>query len=206
MESSELQIIAPKPTWFNNYYFRSKLEAKWAVFFEYLKIKWTYEPESFMCDDGSQYTPDFFLPDAILRDGTKPVSCGRDGVYEAIPNGVYVEIKPYTYITDSVYEDRIVSSRLSPLILLVGDPFEAIIDPHTYKGDNKNIQLSPWWDNYMVFMFCEKCRRFKFEFDEGNYYYCPFCGGGIAHKSQLIGDAAEFARNFRFQFYDPRNK
>jgi len=209
MDAEEL-VTRPKPTWYNNYYFRSKLEAKWAVFFDLMKIKWNYEPEQFTCKDGSQYTPDFFLPDAILREGLEIIEPGDfDGVgatYKKRGPGVYFEIKPFSYITDHLYEERILSSMKMPLILFVGDPLEAVVNIHLWNGENKNIQLQPWWDNYMVFMYCKDCNTIKVDFDEGNYYYCPKCNAPIDWKNHAISHAAEVARNFRFQFYDPRNK
>lgn len=42
--------------------FRSRLEARWAVFFDHLNIKWEYEPEGFVLSDGRYYLPDFWLP------------------------------------------------------------------------------------------------------------------------------------------------
>jgi hypothetical protein len=42
--------------------FRSRLEARWAVFFDHLGVKWEYEPEGFDLD-GVWYLPDFYLPD-----------------------------------------------------------------------------------------------------------------------------------------------
>jgi hypothetical protein len=41
--------------------FRSRLEARWAVFFDAVRIPWEYEPEGFELDSG-RYLPDFFLP------------------------------------------------------------------------------------------------------------------------------------------------
>lgn len=41
--------------------FRSRLEARWAVFLDHLNIGWRYEPEGFEFD-GERYLPDFFLP------------------------------------------------------------------------------------------------------------------------------------------------
>jgi hypothetical protein len=42
--------------------FRSRLEARWAVFFDRLNIRWQYEPEGFETPDG-RYLPDFYLPE-----------------------------------------------------------------------------------------------------------------------------------------------
>ena len=50
-------------TEYNGYKFRSRLEARWAVFFDAAGIKYEYEPEGFELTDGTRYLPDFYLPD-----------------------------------------------------------------------------------------------------------------------------------------------
>jgi hypothetical protein len=42
--------------------FRSRLEARWAVFFDHAGIRWEYEPQGFVVG-GRPYLPDFLLPD-----------------------------------------------------------------------------------------------------------------------------------------------
>lgn len=42
--------------------FRSRLEARWAVFFDHAEIDWSYEPEGQVLADGTRYLPDFWLP------------------------------------------------------------------------------------------------------------------------------------------------
>ena len=39
------------------------LEARWAVFFDALGVKWEYEKEGFELEDGTRYLPDFWLPE-----------------------------------------------------------------------------------------------------------------------------------------------
>ncbi len=51
-------------TRYKGYRFRSRLEARWAVFFDTLGIKYQYEPEGFMLPDGTRYLPDFYLPES----------------------------------------------------------------------------------------------------------------------------------------------
>lgn len=46
-------------TIYKGYRFRSRLEARWAVFFDGIGAPWEYEPEGFEADDGSRYLPDF---------------------------------------------------------------------------------------------------------------------------------------------------
>jgi len=48
-------------TVYNNYRFRSRLEARHAVFFDTLGIKWEYEKEGYDLY-GTHYLPDFWLP------------------------------------------------------------------------------------------------------------------------------------------------
>ena len=50
-------------------HFRSRLEARWAVFFDALGLRWQYEPEGYECewrlqlsDETFPYLPDFYLP------------------------------------------------------------------------------------------------------------------------------------------------
>lgn len=54
--------IRPIETIYNGYRFRSRLEARWAVFFDHLGITYEYEPEGLVLSDGSYYLPDFYLP------------------------------------------------------------------------------------------------------------------------------------------------
>jgi hypothetical protein len=51
----------PIETVYRGYKFRSRLEARWAVFFDAVGIEWKYEPEGFEAY-GERYLPDFFLP------------------------------------------------------------------------------------------------------------------------------------------------
>lgn len=55
--------IKPIETEYKGYRFRSRLEARVAVLFDALRIKWLYEPEGFILSDGTRYLPDFYLPE-----------------------------------------------------------------------------------------------------------------------------------------------
>lgn len=59
--------------------FRSRIEARWAVFFTNLRLRWEYEKQGYLVGrDQRPYLPDFYLPDL----------------------GLWVEVKP----TQSVYQ------------------------------------------------------------------------------------------------------
>ena len=49
------------PTFYADHLFRSRTEARYAVFFDAMGEKWAYETEGFDLD-GDRYLPDFFLP------------------------------------------------------------------------------------------------------------------------------------------------
>lgn len=53
--------IKPIETHYKGYRFRSRLEARWAVFFETLGCKWIYEKEGYQLADGINYLPDFWI-------------------------------------------------------------------------------------------------------------------------------------------------
>ena len=50
-------------TSYQGYRFRSRLEARWAVFLDTLGIRYEYEKEGFELEDVGRYLPDFWLPD-----------------------------------------------------------------------------------------------------------------------------------------------
>lgn len=47
-------------TFYKGYRFRSRLEARWAVFYDKLRINWRYEDEGYNLN-GIHYLPDFYL-------------------------------------------------------------------------------------------------------------------------------------------------
>jgi hypothetical protein len=53
--------------------FRSRLEARFAVYFNYLGVEWLYEPEGFELGINGRYLPDFFFPKFKLYAEVKPI-------------------------------------------------------------------------------------------------------------------------------------
>lgn len=64
-------------TQYKGYRFRSRLEARWAVFFDALGMAWEYEKEGFEID-GERYLPDFYLPDSRLWVEIKAVATSQE--------------------------------------------------------------------------------------------------------------------------------
>ena len=65
-------MIKTIPTTYNNIKFRSRLEARWAVFFDQLGIKYLYEFEGFELENREWYLPDFYLPEYGIYCEVKP--------------------------------------------------------------------------------------------------------------------------------------
>ena len=77
-------------TVYKGHRFRSRLEARWAVFFDAMNIKWEYEPEGYDLGEAGCYLPDFFLyyePREYLYTTT-------DGLPMPTNSGHWVETKP----------------------------------------------------------------------------------------------------------------
>jgi hypothetical protein len=90
-------------TRYKGYRFRSRLEARWAVFFDALEIAWEYEPEGFDLGEHGRYLPDFYL--------------------SAL--GVWVEIKPNTGFDEIAFGKCEALARLSKetTFLVFGTPY-----------------------------------------------------------------------------------
>lgn len=59
------------PTMYSGCTFRSRLEARWAICFDALRIPWQYEPEGYRTAGGN-YLPDFALFGGSLHAEVKP--------------------------------------------------------------------------------------------------------------------------------------
>lgn len=74
---SQIQAIQTR---YKGHHFRSRIEARWAVFFDELRINWMYEPEGYIVR-GVPYLPDFYLPvqDCFIEiKGPEPTDFERD--------------------------------------------------------------------------------------------------------------------------------
>jgi hypothetical protein len=93
-------MIKAIETRYKGYRFRSRLEARWAVFFDACCYQWEYEPEGFALPCGTYYLPDF-----------KIFGEDQNGDY----NVFYIEVKPshegifdpkVKAFQDAVFEDE----------------------------------------------------------------------------------------------------
>lgn len=70
-------------TVYRGYRFRSRLEARWAVFFDTLSIDFDYEPEGYDLAEAGYYLPDFYLPDLRLWLEVKPQEANHEEKWKA---------------------------------------------------------------------------------------------------------------------------
>ncbi len=110
-------MLYAKPTTYNGITFRSRLEARWAVYFDCIGIKYEYEMERFDFNDGTSYLPDFYLPQVKMWAEVKPIEFDKNA-------------------EDLV--DKLVWQTESECLKLVGSPqpksYESICyDPMPYK-------------------------------------------------------------------------
>lgn len=99
-----MNTIKAIETVYKGYRFRSRLEARWAVVFDTLGVKWEYEKEGFNLDPegaGFYYLPDFWLPEFELWVEVKGVPKPED----------YIKLTRLCYLsgpgTDSVVVSEI---------------------------------------------------------------------------------------------------
>jgi hypothetical protein len=177
--------------------FRSRLEARWAVFFDACDIKWEYEPEGFVLDDGTKYLPDF-----LLTFGTGET--------------LWCEVKPpNSDITKSI---KFCESSDNDIMILDGPPELKIYNIHgsfrkydhsseigsqpddfyfspLLNEENNCVAIShahhfPWWDNKETFI--NRCLDFIVRDENATIEKLQ-----IAFK---IEKAVEKAKSARFEF------
>jgi len=70
--------LKPIETIYDGYRFRSRLEARWAVFFNSLGIHYEYEKEGYDLGKAGRYLPDFWLPQVEMWVEVKPVEFTKE--------------------------------------------------------------------------------------------------------------------------------
>lgn len=110
-------------TVYAGYKFRSRLEARWAVFFDAMHLDWEYEPEGFELESGARYLPDFRVK---------------------TPQGldVWYEVKPRDILGDAKFEEF--AGSVGRSALLSGDPVDHFGRVHIHSnGLNAQAAICP---------------------------------------------------------------
>ncbi len=146
------------PTIYAGVQFRSRIEAKWAAFFDELRWAWEYEPI-----DLAGYIPDFVLP---FRHAPLLVE-----VKHATSHGMNEELMPHT--------TKIVESGWAGEAWVVGARFGLLYDNTALCGilgaRNRIDGALEWqWDDALLF-WCVPCRGVSV-FEANGSWRCRRCG------------------------------
>ena len=172
-------------TTFRGCRFRSRLEARWAVFMHALKVPYVYEPEGYDLDDGICYAPDFWLPD----------------------QDCFLEIKPVEPSEEETVKAGKLAIFTKKMVMICFGPIEVPSDHG--GGDSMHAIFPPFsrepfgWDSPYLWCHCPHCHRVGIQFDgyaDRINCKCPKQTGdkGSNYESPRLVRAYEIARGFRF--------
>lgn len=162
-----MSSVKPIQTVYRGYRFRSRLEARWAVAFDCMGVKWEYEPEGFELSHGRRYLPDF------------RVKCwGTRGDYSGPPFDLYIEVKGHMTFKDAEKIWEFSGERHENPVLIVGNiPDEGMCHDSVGVGAYEpmdGIAVSPFnydfidGDNFAAYPAAHK-GRFYLWGDDSNY-------------------------------------
>ncbi|MHC4463683.1 MAG: PDDEXK family nuclease [Planctomycetota bacterium] len=145
-------MIKAIDTWYKGDFFRSRLEARWAVFFRTLGIEYKYEPDGYDIN-GTWYLPDFYLPDQGYWLEIKPNIDGLD--------------KPDHILFD--YMEKKTDWNREPVVfhplnffVIVGDPW---IDPLEHPSTGIKYQAHLLFDSFYYWCECPRCNRIELQYE-----------------------------------------
>jgi hypothetical protein len=162
------------PTRYRGTLYRSRLEARWAVFFDRLGIVYEYEAQGFATGPDA-YLPDFLLPAQALIAEVKPsVDIDPDGI-----------AKLRNLVTARGIERGVVLTAFQP-----GEMTFLLIGPDG-AGDT-------WDEDKATWMTCPDGYHYDvLSCPEIGCRHCP-SEGGYWYYSERIEAASALARSFRF--------
>jgi hypothetical protein len=180
--TSALDLTKPIPTLYEGIQFRSRLEARWARFFDALEEPWLYEPEAYDLADAGPYLPDFFLPRSRTWLEIKPISPSLAAqqscraLCEATGDRVVLVDGPIGFWLDT--QQGVWHARSGLAWLPSKDPDGAIVA----------LENERYWP-----CVCPGCRRFAFAFEGNGALVCGLlglkCGAGFeADKAYTFDD------------------
>lgn len=159
-------------TKYKGFRLRSRLEARWCVWFDAVGIKWEYEPEGYVLEDGTCYLPDFWLPDLQAFVECKPSSLKDDERFSVRKN-----LASLSYSTKH------------PVILLSGAPGYRILCDEYFQDFKLEVFLGYMYDPIPEPDFLYKKYRFGFDFFEGMQFFITE-GGEVELTEDLANRAA----------------
>jgi hypothetical protein len=160
--------IKPIETEYNGYKFRSRLEARWAVFFDAIGAEYEYEPEGYKLPDGTQYLPDFLLKNVRGR-GSKNIFVEIKGV---LTENDLRKIEQFCGYQNEFGPDGY------PIIIFGQIPDCTLIERHYVPYLNNYV--GPWWQ--FDFSKDNDEHFYNLEYSEGDCYHTQpkaAKGGGL---------------------------
>lgn len=162
--------------------FRSRLEARWAEFFDHIGVVWQYEPEGYTHGD-IRYLPDFWL--ALVR------SRGAGG-------GVFFEVKASSPTEGERHKARMLAQGSArPVIIATRSP-----DPRDVESLDEYIWLDrcEQVDTGLQFARCDNCGQCDIGFYASDEPACP-CARGTFNpfNTALVSARAEFPNYGRWE-------
>lgn len=95
--------------------FRSRLEARWAVFFDKLGIRWQYEPQGYTVPNGARYLPDFYLPGRSLWVEVKgSIDFEQSTTWHTLSSAAQIDGLPVSYEVGTRWADGDVREMIGP--------------------------------------------------------------------------------------------
>jgi hypothetical protein len=204
-------------TVYNGYRFRSRLEARWAVFFDALAIDYQYEPEGFDLGEAGAYLPDFVLPEFQVYCEIKPKSalecrhcesqCRDSYAWEAGPCvTAYPAGGPPSDVLAFHLAEALTLSKADDhsVLLCYGDPGDYATHVYTYApvGVLRGIEIGgiACYHNEYRFCTCARCDMvylWGYVFLYGLGFGCESCC--ITAETEDIQRAIRAARSARFE-------
>ncbi len=167
--------IAPITTHYKGYRFRSRLEARWAVFFDSVSWTYKYEPEGYILTNDDWYLPDFWLT-TYMRDREEQKNWGY-----------WLEIKAGKASADELLKLTLLAVHTNHNALMVqGDP---------YPGEYSIIKVQ-----HMHTQPVKLIQNMKFDlFPDGSGPYLTERQRKTMYSGDLLNDAYNKARGIRFE-------
>jgi hypothetical protein len=155
-----LQSIKPIQTIYKGYKFRSRLEARWAVFFDNLQIPYQYEKEGFDID-GYYYLPDFWLPTLSVWVEIKPLGWQYSKLLET-----FSHINGGTWVFNIFGEPYLYCYGIVPY--KKGADYIDSDNPYVFATDRRDKGVIWIENNYVWVCLNEKTDHDRFPLRESN--------------------------------------
>jgi hypothetical protein len=149
----------PIETSYHGYVFRSRLEARWAVFFEKLGLKFEYEREGFELG-GPRYLPDFYLPDIGFWAEVKPLLPQADGILASYTTlNALTDLTPLERAGIPIQMLERFTRGVAPILCLVGQPQAGFI--LSFLRDDDDQVLCFISDGFAECPFCFRLALYR---------------------------------------------